>query len=496
MTRLIECVPNFSEGRDEALVQALADAVAAVPAVLLLDRARDADHHRSVLTFAGPADAVGEAAFRAVQLAGRHIDLRLHQGGHPCVGATDVVPFVPLEGSTMGECVELARLVGERIGRELQIPVFFYEEAATHADRRRLETIRRGGLPGLAQRMASRPDWRPDCGPSEPHPTAGVTVVGARPFLVAFNVNLASRDLSVANSIAKAVRASNGGLAAVKAIGVDLPSRGMVQVSMNLVDLDVTPVHVAFEAVRAQAERVGVPIAESEVIGLVPQRAVTDAAADKLRLTSLASDQILELRLARARRTSPRLADKTLAEVMAEVGSSRPTPAGAAVAAVAGALAAQLGAKLVRLLASAEAGDEEAAGLERLDRCHHELCRLTEQDAVAYETVLQAQRRPRDDPGRRRSLEAALNQATLVPLEMADRVLEILAVLNQVSVPPGRATRADLDVARLLAANCLRALITIVDSNVKRQTNHGLKDILQQRRNKIESYLEGLKGLC
>lgn len=299
-SRIVECVPNFSEGRDAATVRALAEAVRAVPGVALLDQTMDPDHHRAVLTFAGAPEAVMEAAFHAAKAAAARIDLRKHQGEHPRIGAIDVIPFVPILGVTMRECVELARTVGRRIGAELKIPVFLYEQAATRPDHARLETIRLGGLTGLAHRMETDPDWTPDFGPPRLHPTAGATAVGARRILVAFNVNLDTNDLDIARAIAKTVRQSSGGLAHVKAIGVPLAGRGHVQVAMNLVNIDDTPVHVAFEAVRREAGQRGVQVAGSELIGLVPRQAVLQAEAHGIRIDSLDPSKILETRLEQA----------------------------------------------------------------------------------------------------------------------------------------------------------------------------------------------------
>lgn len=297
---LVECVPNFSEGRNAETIRALVDAVQAVPRVALLDHTMDADHHRAVLTFAGAPDAVAEAAFRAAKQATALIDLRRHEGGHPRVGATDVVPFVPLRGVTMEDCAAVARRVGERIGRELGIPVFLYEQAAAKPDRAGLETIRRGGLEGLAHRMETDPGWAPDFGPRRLHPTAGATVVGARRILVAFNVNLETRDLDLARAIAKTVRQSNGGLPYVKAIGVPLAGRGLVQVAMNLVNIEETPVHAAFEAVRREAEKHGVRVAGSELIGLVPRQAVLQAETHGVSIQALDPSTVLEAKLDQA----------------------------------------------------------------------------------------------------------------------------------------------------------------------------------------------------
>ena len=299
-SRIVECVPNFSEGRDAGTVLALIEAVRAVPGVAVLDHTMDPDHNRAVLTFAGAPEPVAEAAFQAVQAAAAHIDLRKHQGGHPRVGATDVVPFVPIRGVTMRDCIELAKTVGRRIGEELEIPVFLYERATTRPDHAQLETIRLGGLSGLAHRMETDPHWTPDFGPPRLHPTAGATAVGARRILVAFNVNLGTNDLTIAKAIATAVRQSDGGLAHVKAIGVPLASRQHVQVAMNLVNIDDTPVHVVFEAVRREAERRGVRVTGSELIGLVPRQALLQAEAQGLQIDCFDPSKILETRLEQA----------------------------------------------------------------------------------------------------------------------------------------------------------------------------------------------------
>jgi glutamate formiminotransferase/glutamate formiminotransferase/formiminotetrahydrofolate cyclodeaminase len=247
MDRIVECVPNFSEGRSQATVQALIDAIASVAGVRLLNHTADRDHHRSVLTVVGDPEEMVEAMFRSIRVATDLIDLRRHSGVHPRVGATDVVPFVPIKGLSMRDCVQAAKRLGHRVGTELEIPVFLYERAASHRDHASLESVRRGGLDGLAFRMATDPDWSPDFGPSQLHETAGAIVIGARPPLVALNVNLLSTDVNVARSIAAKIRQSTGGIRHVKAIGVELASRGMVQVAMNLTDYEATPLHVAYQ---------------------------------------------------------------------------------------------------------------------------------------------------------------------------------------------------------------------------------------------------------
>ncbi|HUP03849.1 MAG TPA: glutamate formimidoyltransferase [Bryobacteraceae bacterium] len=299
MTRpMVECVPNFSEGRDSARIEAIAERVRAVPSVFLLDRHSDADHNRSVLTFAGQAAAVAEAAFQAVEQAAALIDLTRHRGQHPRIGAADVVPFIPLDGATLADCAALARGLGERIWERLRIPAYLYGAAAAHPGRERLENVRRGQFEGLRVEAGLSPDRAPDIGGAF-HPTAGAVAVGARKFLIACNVNLASADWNAARSIARTVRFSSGGLPEVKAMGVMLPSRNLAQVSMNLTDFEVTPVHVAVEAVRREAEKLGVGIAGTEIVGLIPRKAF-EASEECLRREGFGPGIVLETRLAQA----------------------------------------------------------------------------------------------------------------------------------------------------------------------------------------------------
>jgi glutamate formiminotransferase / 5-formyltetrahydrofolate cyclo-ligase len=293
---VIECVPNISEGRRTAVVEMLAGEARAVAGVHLLEYSADPSHNRSVFTMAGGADALKTAILAMAGSAVRTIDLRAHRGVHPRMGAVDVVPFIPLGDTTMGECVTLARDVGHAISQRLQVPVYLYEEAASRETRRRLEDIRRGGFEGLAEKMKD-PDWAPDFGPSGPHPTAGATAVGARRALIAFNVNLATNQLAVARRIAAAVRERNGGLPAVKALGLALPERGIVQVSMNLTDFSQTPIETVFERVVAEAAKAGVDVLESEIVGLIPEAALKGTTPARLRLRDFADDRTLERRL-------------------------------------------------------------------------------------------------------------------------------------------------------------------------------------------------------
>jgi glutamate formiminotransferase len=294
---VIECVPNVSEGRRSDVVDAMAAAVGQVRGVRLLDRSSDESHNRSVLTMAAEAPApLKEAVLALFDVAVRTVDLRSHRGEHPRLGAVDVVPFIPLEGATMAECVALARETGAEVAERYRIPVFLYEEAAATRSRTNLEDIRRGEFEGLAAKMAAS-EWAPDFGPPQPHPTAGASVIGARMPLIAFNINLLTDRLDVAKKIATAVRHSSGGLRFVKAMGVTLGDRGVVQVSMNLTNYEKTPIFRVFDMVKREASRYGVAVLESEIVGLVPAAALVAAAQYYLQLDQFTSTQVLETRL-------------------------------------------------------------------------------------------------------------------------------------------------------------------------------------------------------
>ncbi len=297
MAEVIECVPNFSEGRRPEVVDAIARAIASVPGVALLDEEMDADHNRCVITFVGNKKSVAEAAFAGAKKAVELIDMNKHQGEHPRIGSLDVLPFVPISEVTMEDCVALARQVGKRIADELHVPVYLYEAAATRPDRKALPDVRRGEYEGLKVEIETNPDRKPDFGPSRMHTTAGASVVGARPILIAWNVNLATKNVAVAKHIAKAIRESDGGLPAVRAKGFELADKGMVQVSINMVDYGKTNLVQAFEAIRARAQEAGVEIAESEIVGLVPLDAIVQGAEAYFKLIGFKRSQILETRL-------------------------------------------------------------------------------------------------------------------------------------------------------------------------------------------------------
>lgn len=487
MDQLVECVPNFSEGRDQGILHALIDGVTSTAGVALLDHSMDADHHRSVLTFCGGPDGIIEAAFRAVRIATELIDLRTHVGVHPRIGATDIVPFIPIRGTTMHDCIQLAKRLGERVGRELGIPVFLYERAAGRADHVPLEAVRRGGLDGLAFRMESDPGWIPDFGPPRLHQSAGAIAIGARPPLIAFNVNLRSTEVGQARSIARAVRYSSGGLPSVKAIGVALSSRGMVQVAMNLTDYLVTPILTAFQIVKAEAAKRGIEVAGSELVGLVPQAALGHAAAASLQLDRFDSSQVLETRIAEVMlKKEPA---HTLSDFLAMVADAKPTPAGGSVAALVGALAASLGVMGARL-------GEQPNREQRLLELSRQLHRLVQADTDVYTELTDAYKIPKQHPDRLHAISIALQHATEVPLEIAELSCEVARFLHTLRERGKPTIQSDLTVGLTVAIAAAQAGLVTVRTNINAQRNQQLIENIRARIAKATESLEELKSLC
>src|SRR5580692_2726354 len=403
MKRLVECVPNFSEGRDASKIDAIVAAMREVPGVYLLDRESDADHNRSVVTIAGEPQAVAEAALRGVGKAAELIDLTRHSGAHPRMGATDVVPFIPVEGLTIEDCVALAKKVGREIWERYRIPVYFYEAAAQRPERTNLENIRKGQFEGLLAEVPKNPERAPDIGDARLHPTAGATVVGARKFLIAYNINLNTADVEIAKRIAKAIRFSSGGFRYVKSMGVPLASRNLAQVSMNLTDFEQTPIHRVFETVRAEAARYGVAIVGSEIVGLIPKRALEMTAEWYLQVENFHPSLVLENRLVEAATVNG------LNEFLDELAAPTATPGGGSAAAAAAAMAAALGA-MVSGLAKLPA--------ETFESDRRFFAEAVQRDAASYDGVRAAYKRPKDE--RAPFVEQALHKAAVVPLEVAE----------------------------------------------------------------------------
>lgn len=501
VNQVVECVPNFSEGRNPDIFRALVDIVRSVTGVGLLDETMDPDHHRAVVTFAGRPFAVAEVAFQMARVASQLIDLRSHHGEHPRVGATDVMPFVPIRGVSMQDCVQLARMVGQRIGNELKIPVFLYEEAASRPERKNLEWIRKGGLKGLAARMETDPAWVPDFGPKLLHQTAGATVVGARWPLIAFNVNLKSRDLSVARDIAKLVRQSSGGLPFVKAIGVDLKTLGLVQVSMNITDYEQTPLHVAFAAVQREAQARGVEVAGTEIIGLIAEQALIATARQTLHLDRFDGRQILEARLdcAESREAFGRLSASPPVKEQ-PVLSSQPgvidrtmmegqTLTGGSVGGLSAAFAASLGVMVAKL--------NRARAVEtRLSEIRTRLHELVKIDREAYAQVLQASKLPINHPDRALQLSSSLLAATETLLEMVKLSCEIIPLLRGLGASAKPVAHCDLDMGMRLADAVIDGCLGMVDENMKMQPNQQLIASIRHRFSIAEQMLVDAKSLC
>src|SRR5579872_4237950 len=404
--QLVECVPNFSEGRDTAKIDAIVASMLAVPDVALLDRESDADHNRCVLTFVGPPAAAADAAFRGVAKAVELIDLTRHQGAHPRIGAADVIPFIPIEGVTIEECVRLAERVAGEIWSKLRVPVYLYESAARRPDRVNLENIRRGQFEALVAEMATVADRAPDVGDPVCHPTAGATVVGARKFLIAYNVNLGTPDITIARKIAKTIRFSTGGFRFVKSMGVMLASRNLAQVSINLTDFEQTPMHLVFETVRREAERYGVPVVGSEIVGLIPKKAIEMSAEYFLRYENFRPELVLENRIAEAVG-----ARNGLPEFLDALAAPTATPGGGSASAAAAAMSAALGAMVTRFAKQ----DPEPFEIDR-----RYFTEAVEKDAEAFQRVMAAYKRPKDE--RAPFVEVALHGAAEVPLQVLERL--------------------------------------------------------------------------
>jgi glutamate formiminotransferase/formiminotetrahydrofolate cyclodeaminase len=433
MTELIECIPNFSEARRPEVVDKIAEAITSVSGAQLLDRSSDLDHNRTVLTYAGSLEAVEEAAFRAIKTAAELIDLNQHKGEHPRIGATDVVPFVPVSGATMDDCVLAARRLGERVGRELQIPVYLYEFAATRPERANLENLRKGQYEGLRTEIATNPDRKPDYGPATLG-SAGATVIGARNPLIAFNVYLTTADVDVAKKIARAIRQSSGGLRFVKALGLFV--EGRAQVSINLTNYHESPIGRVVEMIRREANRYGTAIHHSELVGLIPQDALVDAAVWYAQLDGFGSDQILESRLGRAGvapdASSPPAGSG--ASFLDDIAAATAAPGGGSAAAYAGAL----GAALTEMVAGLTIGKAKYHHVEaemlavRLQarKLRAEMSQAVEDDAAAFEAVMGAFKLPKATEAEQQAREAAIQVAMLsaahIPLHTAGRAVMTL----------------------------------------------------------------------
>ncbi|MGA7218518.1 MAG: glutamate formimidoyltransferase [Candidatus Sulfotelmatobacter sp.] len=470
MSTLVECVPNFSEGCDKSRVDAIVAAMK-IDGVYLLDRESDADHNRSVITLVGDREAIQEAAIRGVGKAAELIDLCVHKGAHPRMGAADVVPFIPIDGVTIEDCVAMAKHVGAEIWKRYEIPVYLYESAATIPERQNLEYIRRGQFEGIRAEIATNPARKPDFGEPRVHPTAGATVVGARKALIAYNVFLNTPDVEIAKKIAKAVRFSSGGMRYVKGAGFLV--RGLAQVSMNLTDFEQTPVHRVYEMVKREAVRYGVIPVSSEIVGLIPKKALEQAAEWFLQVENFDSSLILENRLAAV--MSGKMAVGGLragAEPFIEqLAAPTATPGGGSASAAAAAMAAGLAAMVASMSRGKKAyvqyEGELSAAIEQLGRLREELKVAIDADAESYDAVMKAYKLAKSNPGGSDELiDAALKLATGVPLSVAEKAHEVGKITASLFAITNPNMKSDLITSQALAKAAVTGALANVEINL------------------------------
>jgi len=466
--KIVECVPNFSEGRRPEIVSKIVDAISAVKGVSILDVSSDVSHNRTVVTFVVDVDHAVDAALAGIAKARDLIDLNHHSGEHPRMGAADVVPFIPLEGATMEDCIVLARSLGERVAQELEIPVYLYERAATRPDRENLADVRRGEFEGIRGEIGTNPARVPDFGPPRIHATAGAVAIGARPFLVAYNVYLGpASNLQAAKDVAKALRGSSGGLRYVKALGLEVD--GQAQVSMNLVDTEKTPLHRAFDMVKMEAAAQGVSTTWSEIVGLVPERALFEAAARHVQLRNFTPEMVLEHKV----RTAVS-GGESMSGFVASVASNKPTPGGGSVVAHVGTLAAAL----AQMVAGLTIGKKKYASVDgemkelalKAAALVNRLSALVVKDAASYDAVSSAYKLPGepDDAGahRKAAITKALLGAAEVPLETARACADVAELCAIVAVKGNTNAISDAGVGALLADAACRGAVYNVLINV------------------------------
>ena len=462
--KIVECVPNFSEGRRKEVIGSIRKAAEAVPGVTVLDCESDPNHNRMVLTFVGSPEAVVEAALASSQFAMAAIDLRTHKGEHPRMGAVDVVPFIPLRGITMEECVGLANSFGREFSARFQVPVFMYDEAAKRPERRDLSIVRRGQFESLRELIGKDPNREPDYGPAAIHPSAGATAVGARQVLIAYNVNLGTNDLQIAKKIAHSIRERDGGLPKVKALGFLLADRSIVQVSMNLTDYRVTSMAKAFEEIEKQCREFGVAVIESELVGLAPMAALSDAAVSYLKLANFNPNQIIENRLFSlagelAETTQNDFSKMSVEQFMTLVSSKQPTPGGGTVSAIAGALSASLVVMVCNLTLGKKGyesnQDKLKVILDEAVSAKETLAKLAERDSSAFEKVSKAYALPKNSEEQRQrrkvAIGLALKEASVVPANTMRESFKVFKLAMQLVESGNRNAMSDIETAVELA---------------------------------------------
>ncbi len=473
MKPLVECVPNFSEGRRPEVIAAIVEAMRSVPDVHILDVESDADHNRSVVTLVGPPAPVEEAAFRGIAKAAELIDMEQHHGEHPRVGATDVVPFVPIEGVTMEECIALAHDLGRRVGEELGIPVYFYEAAALRPERVNLEDVRRGEYEALKAEIGTDPAREPDAGPAKIG-KAGAVIIGARPYLIAFNAYLSTDDVRIARRIARVVRHSSGGYRYLKAMGILVA--GQAQVSMNFTNFRKTPLHRVLETIRSEAARYGVSVTHTELVGLIPEKALIDTARWHLQMEIFSPEQIIERKLAALDEGAP-------LGFLEAVAAKTPTPGGGSVAALAGALAAALAAMVGRLTASrrkyAEVKEAMAEMIVQAEKLRAALTRRMEEDSAAFEAVMRAYKMPKSNEAELAARAAAIHQAMVhaaeVPLATARDALAAMELAHLAASKGNVNAVTDAATAAWMAMAAIQGAALNVRINAASVEDEGLR---------------------
>src|ERR1700674_3547233 len=483
MSTLVECVPNFSEGRDKTKVDAIGEAMK-IPGVYLLDREMDSDHNRSVITLVGEREAIQEGAIRGVGKAAELIDLTKHQGAPPRMGAADVVPFIPIDGVTIEDCVAMARHVGAEIWKRFQIPVYLYEAAAATPERQNLENIRRGQFEGIRADIATNPARKPDFGDPRVHPTAGAVVVGARKALIAYNVFLNTPDVDIAKKVAKAVRFSSGGLRFVKGAGFLV--RGLAQVSMNLTDFEQTPIHRAFELVKREAARYGVSPLSSEIVGLIPKKALESAAEWFLQVENFDSSLILENRLSAVMGGKVAVGGLRagVEPFVEQLAAPTATPGGGSAAAASGAMAAGLATMVASMSRGKKAYLQHEHGLSeaiaRLAQLREELKSAIDADAESYNVVMKAYKSAKASAGNANdggaAIASALKQATSVPLGVAAKVVEVAEIAAKLRPITNPHMKSDLTTAIALAKAALEGALANVEINLDSLENDSVKN--------------------
>jgi glutamate formiminotransferase / formiminotetrahydrofolate cyclodeaminase len=468
-TTLVECVPNFSEGRDAAKVDAIIAAMK-ISGVYLLDREMDADHNRCVITLVGEREAIEEAAIRGAGKAAELIDLTKHQGAHPRMGAADVIPFIPIDGVTLEDCVAMAKRVGAEIAKRYQIPVYLYEAAASSPERQNLENIRRGQFEAIRDEIATNPARKPDFGEARVHPTAGATVVGARKALIAYNVFLNTSNVDIAKKIAKAVRFSTGGLRFVKGAGFLV--RGLAQVSMNLTDFEQTPIHRVFEFVKREAARYGAVPISSEIVGLIPKLALEQAAEWFLQVENFDSSLILENRLAAI--MSGKMAVGGLRAgiepFIEQLAAPTATPGGGSAAAASSAMAAGLAGMVASMSRGKKAylqyESQLSEAIAQLSGLREELKAAIDADAESYNEVRKAYKAAKEAPEGSKLIASALQQATSVPLGVAEKASEVRRIARELKPITNPNMGSDLTTAIALANAGLEGSLANVEINL------------------------------